>query len=433
MNSTLSAIILLLLLARAALAQLPPVEAARAWKTAEGQPFKAALQNFDGTTAFFRMPNGRPAQSPAAKLSAEDQQYLAEWKKRQPIKYTMPDIVGVDTATLKTEVVSEDAATSKFVYRTAHFEFESEGKFKLSLLREVARDFEATYELVKALPWNIGPKPPSGNYFRAHLFKDLGSYRAAGGPINSGGVYDSRKEMFLVPFESIGVKPLGTSFVKSEDFDSSTMVHELTHQMMHFWLDFLPVWVAEGTAEYTSALPLHAGRFRVAGAKTGLKNYLDDLKKRSASGVPEPYPLEKLLNVTNDQWMQTLSQDPTSSHRMYLTSYLLVYYFMHLDGKGDAQRFLRYFREVQGQRKEMEDYRKAMEEFFQKPGVQLKADGSYTYRSDIPHPPKPAFIDSPSAQAASQKKMLAILLDERSEDELMKQIRSAYRQLGIKL
>ena len=81
----------------------------------------------------------------------------------------------------------------------------------------------------------------------------------------------------------------------------------------------------------------------------------------------------------------------------------------------------------------MEDYRKAMGEFFKKPGVQLNADGTYTYRSDIPHPPKPAFIASPSGQAAFQKKMLAILLDGRTEDELMKQIRSAYRQLAIKL
>jgi hypothetical protein len=209
----------LLVLAAASLAQLPPVEPVRGWKTSEGQPFQASLQSFDGTTVFFKMPNGRPAQSSLTKLSAEDQQYLSEWQKRQPIKFTMPEFVGVDMATLKTEVVSEDTAAGKFVYRTAHFEFESEGKFKPSLLREVARDFEATYELLKALPWNIDPKPPSGDYFHAKLFKDMASYRAAGGPVNSGGVYSSRTETFLVPFESIGLNPLGTSFAKSEDLD----------------------------------------------------------------------------------------------------------------------------------------------------------------------------------------------------------------------
>ena len=34
------------------------------------------------------------------------------------------------------------------------------------------------------------------------------------------------------------------------------------------------------------------------------------------------------------------------SHRLYFTSYLLVYYFMQLDGAGDSQRFVRYFREI---------------------------------------------------------------------------------------
>ena len=229
------------------------------------------------------------------------------------------------------------------------------------------------------------------------------------------------------------MKVVGKSYAKDDDFETHTMVHELTHQMMHFWLDLLPVWMAEGTAEYTNNLPLHGGRFRVAGAKTGLKDYLDTLKKRSSSGVPEPFPLEKLLTISNAEWMETLARDPGSSHRMYFTSYLLVYYFMHLDGKGDGQRIMRYFREVAGQRKAMEDYRKAMGEFFKLPGVKLNEDGTYTYRSDIPHPPKPEFIASPAGQAAFQKKTVAILLDGRSEDELMKQIRSAYRGLGIKL
>ena len=422
----------LLVLTTVASAQLAVLDPPRAWKTAEGQSFQASLQNFDGTTAFFRMPDRRVAQLPAAKLSPEDQQYLAEWQKRQPIKFVLPEFAGVDSAKIKPEVVSEDAAAEKFVYRTAHFEFESQGKFSPSLLREVARDFEATYELLKALPWNIDPKPPSGNYFRARLLKDRNAYLEAGGVANSSGIYRAQTETFLVPFESIGVKTLGKGFAKG-DYDSGTMVHELTHQMMHFWLEFLPQWMVEGTAEYTSNLPLQNGRFKPAAAKGGLKDYIEFLKKRTVGGVPEPYPLEKLFGITNEQWSETLAQSPASSHRLYFTSYLLVYYFMHLDGKGDGQRIMRYFREVQAQRKEMEDFRKAMGEFFKMPGVKLNADGSYTYPRDLPHPKKPESIATSEGRAAFQKKTLAILLDGRSEDELMKSIRSAYRGLAIKL
>jgi hypothetical protein len=372
-------------------AQLPAPATPRTWRSTEGQTFSATLLSFDGTTAIFKMANGQRAQAPAAKLSAEDQAFLADWQKKQPIKVVLPDVVGVETANVKAEVVSEDPVKELFVYRTQHFEFESAGKFNQTLLREVGRNFEATYELVKALPWGIDPKP-SGSYFKARLFKTKEAYHAAGGPPNSGGFYRSGDDTFYVPFENIGVKVVGKSYAKDDDFRYDTMVHELTHQMMHFWLRPLPQWVTEGSAEYTSNLPLRTGKFRVSAAKNGLKDYTEFLKKRAVGGMPEPYPLEKLFRVSNEEWGEILASDPSMSRRLYFTSYLLVYYFMHLDGKGDGERFARYFREI---------------------GELRKAN------------PR---VDEEGAQSA-----LKILLDGRSEAELMKQIRSAYAKLGIRL
>jgi hypothetical protein len=416
------------------LAQLPTPEPPRGWKTADGQSFQASVVGFDGTTAIFRMPGGQRAQALLAKLSPEDQQYLAEWLKKQPIKVVLPDVVGVETAQIKTEIVSEDPVAEKYIYRTQHFEFESQGKFTQSLLREVARNFEATYELLRALPWGIDPKPASGQYFKARLLKDMAAYHAAGGMPNSAGVYSSRTETFMVPFESIGVKVVGKSFAKDEDFDYSTMVHELTHQMMHFWLDLLPQWMVEGTAEYTSTLPMRTGKFRVSAAKNGLKDYAEFLKKRTVGGMPEPFPLEQLFTISNSQWNEAMASDPRgATRRLYFTSYLLVYYFMHLDGKGDGQRIVRYFREVGEARKQMEDYRRAFGEFLKQPGVTSHPDGRYSYPSDMKPPEKPAIFASPNAQDEFRKKTLAILLDGRSEAELMKQIRSAYAKLAIRL
>ncbi|MEI9897593.1 MAG: hypothetical protein WDN28_27980 [Chthoniobacter sp.] len=346
-----------------AVAQLPTVDPPRNWKTAEGVAFQASLMSYDGTTAMFKMPNGSRAQAPSTKLSAEDQQYLVDWQKKQPISTAMPNEIGVETSQVKAEVVSEDPVAEKFVYRTQHFEFESQGKFNQVLLRDVARNFEATYELLKALPWHVDPKPESGNLFHAKLFKNREAYIAAGGPPNSGGVYKSGQQMFLVPFESIGVKLVGKSYAKDENFETHTLVHELTHQMMRFSLDFLPQWVVEGTAEYTGTLPLHTGQFRVSAAKNGLRDYVNFLKTRTTTGMPEPYPLEQLFPITNEQWNEVLERDPRSSHRLYFTSFLLVYYFMHLDGKGDGQLFARYFREVGEVRKSVEDYYQAIETF----------------------------------------------------------------------
>lgn len=416
-----------------ALAQLPTAEPARGWKTVEGQPFQAAVVSFDGTTVVLRMANGSRAQAPATKLSAEDQAWLAAWQKKQPIKVVLPDVVGVETANVKAEVVSEDAAGEKFIYRTQNFEFESQGKFNQTLLREVARNFEATYELLKALPWNIEPKPESGKYFKARLLKNKEAYHAAGGPQNSGGVYKGGEDLFMVPFESIGVKVLGKGYAKDEDFKYHTMVHELTHQMMHAWLRLLPQWIVEGTAEYTGTLPLKTGKFRLSAAKNGLRDYLGYLKNETAQGVPEPYPLEKLFPITNAEWNAILESDPRSSHRLYFTSYLLVYYFMHLDGKGDGQLFARYFREVGEAKNAVEKFRDAVEEFKKLPGVVVQVGGSYSWPGNMKHPEKPAVIATPEALAEFQKKTLAILLDGRSEAELMKQIRSAYAKLGIRL
>jgi hypothetical protein len=421
------------LLAAGAWAQLPAPEPPRAWTAPDGRVFQATLLSFDGTTAILRMANGQRAQAPSAKLSQADQDYLAQWLKKQPIKVAMPDTVAVETSRIRIEIVSEDAAAEKYVYRTNRFEFESQGKFAPSLLREVARNFEATYELLRALPWGIDPQPPSGERFRARLFKDRESYHAAGAPPNSAGVYSGAAEMFLVPFESIGVKAVGKSFAKDDDFDHSTLVHELTHQMMHFWLRYLPLWVVEGTAEYTSNLPLRSGRFRVSAAKNGLKDYAEFLKRRVVGGIPEPYPLDRLFRITDAEWMKLLVEDPLVSRRLYFTSYLLVYYFMHLDGKGDGQRFVRYFREVNEARLPMLRYQREMAEFFKHAEVKRLPDGRYTWPSHLKHPEMPAVLQSSESQEEFRRRTLEVLLDGRTEEELMKEIRSAYARLGIRL
>jgi len=339
----------------------------------------------------------------------------------------------VDTADVQTEVVKEDERNDEFIYRTQHFEFISQGKFTQSLLKEVARNFEATYELLKALPWNIEPSPEEGRYFRARLLRTQYDYTEAGGLPNSGGVYMRNKKIFMVPFHSIGLKVVGKSYAKDSDFNTETLVHELTHQMMHAWLPYLPQWVIEGTAEYTATLPLSIGKFRVSSAKSGLKDYIGYLKKTRGS-VPIPYPLDELFPMTNQRWNMTLTTDPSAAGKLYFTSYLLVYYFMHLDGKGDGQLFVRYFREMEEFRRQVEIYQKAVEEFKKQPGVEVnEKEGTYRWPSTLKHPETPAILASENALDQFQKKSLAILLDGRTEEELMKQIRAAYSKLGIRL
>ncbi len=406
-------------------------EPPRGWKTADGRTFQAEIVGAGGGKVIFRAPDGRRSPFPVEQLAPEDRQYVADWLGKQPLKVEMPEVAGVETEDIRAEVVSEDERNERFVYRTQHFEFESQGKFTQGLLREVARNFEATHELLKVLPWGIDPQPDSGGYFRARLFRTRLVYEAEGAPKNSGGVYMRRTKVFLVPFDSIGLKLVGKSYAKDLDFDTATLVHELTHQMMHAWLGLLPQWVIEGTAEYTGALPLKSGRFRVSAAKTGLRDYMDAFKRRR--GVPLPYPLEELFPITNEKWNEILGKEPLVAGRLYFTSFLLVYYFMHLDGAGDGELFVRYFREVDKTRREVESYFKAVEEFKKQPGVEAREDGGYSWRAGLTPPGEPAVLASEAARDEFQKRTLQILLNGRTEKELMTQIRSAYIKLGIRL
>lgn len=418
-----------LLLTMGADAQLPTVEPDREWVLTGGIPTRAGLQSFDGKSAVLRLPGGQRTTVSVDTLGETDRAYLSEWKERQPV--VMPDSVGVESNKVEVEVVSEDERTEKYVYRTQHFEFTSDGRLTPSLLRDVARNFEATYELVKALPWGIDPQPEEGERFQAILVRSSERYKEEGGPENSGGVYFRGRKVFVVPFQSLGIERVGKSFAKSSDYRSDTLVHELTHQMMHASLAILPQWVVEGTAEYTNILPLRLGVFRISAAKSGLREYLGFLKARG--GVPEPYPVEKLFGISNKDWSETLATNPKEARRMYFTAYLLVNYFMHMDGKGDGAAFVKFLRAVERVRQEIADYENAWNTFTALPEVEKLPNNSYRWPKSLRPPEKPEILSSPEKQAEFEKSCLEILLNGRTTDRLMEDIRSAYRRVGIKL
>ena len=367
----------------------------REWTFPGGIATKAALQTFDGKTAVVRLLNGQRASLPVDSLGEADRAYLAEWQERQPV--AMPESVGVDGSKLVVEISSEDEQSGKFVYRTPHFEFTSDGKLTQNLLRDVVRNFEATYELLKALPWGIRPEPEEGDRFHALLVRSRGRYEEEGGPKNSGGVYFRSRKLFIVPFESLGIERLGKSFAKANDYRSDTLVHELTHQMMHAWLEILPQWVIEGTAEYTNAIPLRVGIFRVSSAKNGLKDYVAFLKARGE--VPDPFPIEELFGISGKKWSETLARNPKESQRMYFTAYLLVNYFMHMDGKGDGAVFVKYMRAVGKGLEQVEKYENELAEFKKLPGVEVLPDGRYRWTGSLTPPVEPEILASEEKRA----------------------------------
>lgn len=364
----------------------------------EGRVIEAEMTGSDGQNVSLKLKDGNVVAVPLATLSATDQAFVRAQPKVAanfiPVeKRVWPDTVQVPTAELE-KVVLVPTGGKEFVYQSASFEFSSQAKLLPALIKEVARTFEATKRLVEALPWGIECRPPEAmDRYLAALYATRGDYIAAGGPENSGGVYMSKDKTFRIPFESLGIKKLGESYTRDVDFRNDTLVHEITHQLMHDYLPLLPQWAVEGTAEFTGMMPYKAGTFRVGDHEKGLKDYLGGHGRRAAAKLPR---MKELFRMTRAEWDKQSATRPallgekSRQHELYEQSALLVYYFNFLDGESPKQghRWMRFMDAVHGEFIKWEAYHqgvaaflKKQEEFLKLPGVKNSAtDASNIHR-----------------------------------------------------
>ncbi|MEQ1859176.1 MAG: hypothetical protein ABMA13_04510 [Chthoniobacteraceae bacterium] len=412
----------LLVLPACAFAQTPAPALVRTWTTTEGKTFQAALQSFQGTQVTLRLANGQLAAIAIARLSPADQDFIKGGANavatRPPVeKRIWPQKVEVDTRAIEVKTVSEDPGQQKCVYRSQNFEFITQDKIAGSVLKEIARTFEATRSLVQALPWAIEPKPPEDlGFYRAKFYVSRANYIADGGPEKSGGVYFSKDRIFRVPFQSLGLELRGKTWFKDANYRNDTIVHEITHQMMHDFLPFLPTWATEGTAEYAEMLPFNAGVFTAGSHERGMKEYIKEFAARGIKPAGLVSALDH-MSMTNEQWHKQSEVGGDAQGRLYFSSCLLVYYFCHLDGDGKGTRFLKYL-------DKMAEARDAWSKFFADPRVTRNDDGSFTYRG-IGLPPY-------SRKGDYGLDQLGILLEGRSADDLQKAVVEGYKKIGVR-
>ncbi len=420
-------------------AQVVPL---RPWKDAQGRVIQASFVSATADGVILRLADGKEHQIPLVRLCAEDQAYVkslapvapataqgstpavaAASLNRVPLeKRTWPENVVVPTKSVEIQIIEENPVARKCVYRSEAFEFTSQAKLAGSVMKEVARTFEATKTLVSSLPWGVVCQPPEGfERYKAALYETRNDYIAAGGPENSGGVYMSGDKIFRVPFPSIGLKLLGKTYAKDADYDGGTLIHEITHQVMDDYLTFLPVWVIEGTAEYTEMLPYNAGKFRADAHKTSIRDHIKEMEKRGyAADIGN---LETHMTMNRATWSGIADTSNKKMGELYFRSALLVYFFCHLDGvkkDGDRQgtRFIKFMDAVYG---EVE----ALRVFFKDPRVKRFPDGRFSYPTSFPPP------DMKGETAPF--KHLHLLLDERSYSQIAQEIVAAYKDIGVKI
>jgi hypothetical protein len=264
--------------------------------------------------------------------------------------------------------------------------------------------------------------------------------------------------------------------------------------MMHDYLRFMPIWMAEGLAEYTAHLPYDSGRYNVANALDGYKKWRRDYgkpKKADVSTPPRRLPPWAGTNlwayttsVIRPRLITSFEPDPPATPRpqsagitqsqsssssgmseysnlpsVYFSAHAMVFYLMHLDGDGKATRIKRYFDAIHDERnawagfddkvaqydaavdrfqKAVVQYRAEWEAFKKLPGVQIVSATELRYPSNLTPPTVPTPPVRPVGPGNTDPtkvcaKHTDVLLDGRTPEAMDKEIRAAFTRVEIPL
>ena len=325
----------------------------REWTSADGAArFSGTLLEVADETALIRREADQQTFTvPLENLSPSDRDWIQAWAQEQArsekVTPSSPDApesmdwprrirVGPDYAI---EVIEENRAEHRFVYRSNHFEFISDRALARGVVREFGQIFEGTYLSIAAMPLGWNPQPPEGDHFVVRLFAEREAYYAAGGLPRSGGVYLSHRRECLVPFESIGLERLSSTYALTGSSNIRILVHEVTHQVHHEWIARLPIWLVEGLAVYMESVPYERGVFRFD--RQNRRNFFLERSGREAVFVP----LGEMLAMSGREWNTMLTTGHPQTRQNYATAFLLAWYFFHLEDEGRS--LYRYLRAIE--------------------------------------------------------------------------------------
>jgi len=464
----------------------------RTWTNSAGKAIQAEFAGISGDQVALVLANGSRAVVSLASLSKEDQ----AWIRAQPAavsvasanrvpaeKRRMPDQVKEPLLYTTIRVVREEPGDC--LYESEHFQFKTTAKLGVALMKDVCRAFESTYELVRLMPWGIQPKPEEGREkFKAELYETREQYLATGAPSWSAGVYSMKDKVFRIPFQELGISDqpgAGGAYYRKGEINNDTITHEITHQMMHGYVPYMPAWLVEGLAEYTSNLPYRGGIFQVSedasvlatkATKSSRRRGLFSVavNKPSWVGVKMVWALTTDITMPNAIKSFTLPEDgepprpprtpsgleasmaQIGSH--YHSSHLLTFFFVR---DRDGLPLKKYFDAIHAEApkwapfwKSLDEYSAALEklrpayeayaaemkEFMQKPGVKQLEDGKISFPSELtppaspPEAPEPPLPPDRTDPRAVCMKHLGILLDGRTVEQLDEEVQRMFQKVG---
>lgn len=342
----------------------------RNWTSVDGRVIEATILELNGEIVRLRTSRGEFELS-LDKLSTADQLFAKDWankmaaakpseEKGKPQAMTLgnfnnlklgewPQYVVAELSLDQIEIVEskDDDGKEQFLYRTPHFEFHSPDRLSTSVVREFARIFEATYAFVDQMPIGLAPGASENGFYKTKLYMSKDDYYSDGGMPGSGGMFTWRRRgqemsgMIKVPLSNLGVEYTGTRFIVDHKKRSTTLTHEIVHQVMMRWLaSAMPVWLSEGLAEVVSSQDYNNGRFKLNSMNRSVAEEVTRGRGRDYTMLN----LERLMTITHGEWSSDLASG--RGGRNYDSANILAYYFLRLDGEGNGAHLVEFLKEI---------------------------------------------------------------------------------------
>lgn len=339
----------------------------RIWTDIRGKTIDGTFVKATASSVTLSLSSGREVTVPLNKLTQEDKDYVKEQlgeakkdttappakPKTNKIKknneelplelnnYTDPWPSGAKSDDITVTIISEN--DGEYIYETAHFKFISDAKLTLKVLKNLAKTFESAFDVNCALPFSFPCRKvlinPEVKKYEAKFYATESAYYQNGGMPDSAGIFIY--PTIHVPFKSLGLKEHGKAYTLEGRGDPKTLIHELTHQMSLERVRY-PHWFSEGIAEYISCSPYKSGLISFKANKSSIVAYVTEYGKKNTRGraIGNDLTLDSLQGFMTMNYETFL--EPERVQVSYGFSNLLVYYFCHIDGKGDAANIIKF-------------------------------------------------------------------------------------------
>jgi len=345
-------------------AQASEEEPLRFWKDAKGGEIVGELVASDGIRVTLRVEDNSKKVFPLSFFSDADRRFIVTWRNEHPqAPWIDPQAMPAWPLTLNKVFVEArhlpiEKGESGYAYRSPHFELRSDVELPLSVVSDMATIFEATRHAVHVLPLGLAATPPLSEKYKfllrmypqlkynpdllkVHLYGDLKSYARSGAPAGSGGFHSPTRNLTVLSLQNLGIK--GKEGLYRHDYMKSDFVlkHEITHHLLQLWTEYLPVWLKEGFSEYMAAAPYAQGKYQFNFMDRHMHKYLNKWRLKEDPNRIPIMKMEDLMTITPAHWAGKLKRDNPILE--YNSAAILVHFFIHHDGKGDASHLAAYF------------------------------------------------------------------------------------------